>query len=150
MDEGLERIRHLSEQARQAVEQGRGRADADATWRDANQSILKGLEVSIPGRLRELSKASNGDLIYEGAAFRSSTATALRITWRPGERDSHDVELWLLKDAGSVEWRWTMGHREPKIVHRVPATRFDLGRLDALVAALADPERWRGGNPPEV
>ena len=43
-----------------------------------------------------------------------------------------------------------MGHREPPIVHRVPASRFDLARLDDLVAALADPDRWRGGNPPEV
>jgi hypothetical protein len=43
-----------------------------------------------------------------------------------------------------------MGHRQPQIVHRVPAERFDLARLDNLVAALADPEQWRGGHPPEV
>jgi len=35
-------------------------------------------------------------------------------------------------------------------VHRVPASRFDLSRLDDLVAALAEPERWLGGHHPEV
>ena len=32
----------------------------------------------------------------------------------------------------------------------VPASRFDLDRLDNLVAALANPLCWRGGHPPDV
>ena len=150
MDEGIERIRQLSAKARQADPGDRGQAEADAAWRDANRSALATLEASIPGRLRQLADAADGDLTYEDSAFRSSTATAIRITWRPGTRQSHDVELWLLREPGSVEWRWTMGHREAPIVRRVPASRFDLDRLDEIVASLADPERWRGGHPPEV
>ena len=150
MDDGIERIRRLSEQARHAGEDGRGQAEADTAWRDANRSTLKQLESSIPARLRQLAGAANGDLTYEDSAFRSSAATAIRIVWRSGTRQAHDVELWLLRETGSVEWRWTMGHREAPIIHRVPASRFDLARLDDLVAALADPERWRDGHPPEV
>jgi hypothetical protein len=150
MDEGIERIRRLSRQARHSVEQGRGKIDADAEWRESNRSTLATLEAAIPERLRQLADAAEGDLTYEDSAFRSSSATAIRIAWRPATRQAHDVELWLLRESGSVEWRWTMGHREPPIVHRVPASRFDLKRLDELVAALADPERWRGGHPPEV
>jgi hypothetical protein len=150
MDEGIERIRRLSQQARQADGGGHRQAEIDAEWRDANTSRLASLEAAIPARLRQLADAANGDLVYEGAAFRSQAATAIQIKWRPGTRQAHDVELWLRRDTGSVEWRWTMGHREPPIVHRVPASQFDLARLDDLVAALADPERWRGGHPPEV
>lgn len=150
MDEGIERIRQLSAKARQADPGDRSQAEADAAWRDANRSALATLEASIPGRLRQLADAADGDLTYEDSAFRSSTATAIRIAWRPGTRQAHDVELWLLREPGSVEWRWTMGHREAPIVRRVPASRFDLDRLDEIVASLADPERWRGGHPPEV
>lgn len=150
MDEGLERIRMLSQKARQADATGLRRADDDTAWLDANRSTLASLETSIPIRLRELAEAADGDLTFEGSAFKSSTATAIRIAWRPGTRQAHDVELWLLREPGSVEWRWTMGHREAPIVNRVPASRFDLARLDEIVAALADPERWRGGHPPEV
>ena len=150
MDEGIERIRRLSQQARHGAEDDRRQAEADATWRDANRSTLADLESAIPGRLRQLADAANGDLKYEDSAFRSSAATAIQITWRPGTRQAHEVELWLLRDTGSVEWRWTMGHREPTMVHRVPASRFNLARFDDLVAALADPDRWRGGHPPEV
>jgi hypothetical protein len=150
MDDGIERIRRLSEQARQADRDGRRQAEADAEWRDANRSTLEQLESAIPARLRQLADAANGDLTYEDSAFRSSAATAIRIVWRSGTRQAHDVELWLLRESGSVEWRWTMGHREPPIVHRVPASHFDLARLDEIVAALADPDRWRGGHPPEV
>ena len=150
MDEGLERLRRLSEQARQADDDGRRQDEIDAEWRAANASTLASLEASIPARLRQLADAANGDLVYEDAAFRSQAATAIQVKWRPGTRQAHDVELWLRRDTGSVEWRWTMGHREPPIVHRVPASQFDLARLDDLVAALADPERWRGGHPPEV
>ena len=74
----------------------------------------------------------------------------MQIVWRPGSPASHEVELWLLKESGSVEWRWAMGHRQPPIVRRVPASHFDLARLDEIVAALAEPEQWRGGHPPEV
>ena len=150
MDEGIERIRRLSQQARQAAEHSPRQADVDADWHDANRSSMARLEASIPARLRQLADAADGDLVIEDSAFRSQAATAIRIAWRPGAPQTHDVELWLLRDRGSVEWRWTMGHREPPIVHRVPASRFDLARLDDLVAALADPDRWRGGHPPEV
>ena len=148
MDEGIERIRALSRQARQATN-GRQRAD-DAAWLESARACLTQLERSIPERLRELSAVADGDLRFEDSAFKSQAATALRIVWRSGKPDSHEVELWLLRETGSVEWRWTMGHRRPQIVHRVSAGRFDLRRLDGLVAALADPEQWRGGNPPEV
>ena len=150
MDEGIERIRRLSQEARQSAANGRGGAIADDEWRETNRSALAGLEAAIPARLRQLAEAADGDLIIEDSAFRSSAATAIRLGWRPGTRQHHDVELWLLRETGSVEWRWTMGHREPKVVHRVPASRFDLARLDGLVAALADPDQWRGGHPPEV
>lgn len=150
MDEGIERMRRLSVRARQAVGNGRQQDEADAAWRHANRSKLESLESAIPARLRQLAEASDGDLTYEDSAFRSSAATAMRIAWRPGARDGHQVELWLLRETGSVEWRWTMGHREPPMVQRVPASRFDLARLDDLVAALADPSRWRDGHPPEV
>ena len=150
MDQGIDRLRRLSEQARQAGGNGQQQAEADAAWRSQNRSTLESLETTIPGRLRQLAEATGGDLVYEESVFRSSTATALRIAWRPGTRDGHDVELWLLRETGSVEWRWSMGHREPKMVQRVPASRFDLTRLDDLVAALADPACWRDGHPPEV
>ncbi len=150
MDEGIERIRRLSRQARQAGDDGHRQAEIDAEWREANRSTLDRLEASIPARLRQLADAADGDLVYEDSAYRSQAATAIQVKWRPGTRQAHDVELWLLRDTGSVEWRWTMGHREPPIVHRVPASQFDLARLDDLVAALADPERWRGGHPPEI
>jgi hypothetical protein len=150
MDEGIERLRRLSLESRQTDGQAPRQAEADAAWRHTNRATLESLEAAIPGRLRQLAEAANGDLTYEDSAFRSSAATAMRITWRPGTRDSHDVELWLLRETGSVEWRWTMGHREPKMVQRVPASRFDLTRLDDLVAALADPTRWRDGHAPEV
>jgi len=150
MDEGIERMRLLSEQARQTDDQESRQAEADVAWRHANRTTLESLETAIPERLRQLAEATGGDLTYEESAFRSSAATAMRIAWRPGTRNSHDVELWLLRETGSVEWRWTMGHREPQIVHRVPASSFDLARLDSMVAALADPSSWRGGHPPEV
>jgi hypothetical protein len=150
MDAGIERIRRLSEQARQADADGRQQAEADAQWREVNRSALEHLESAIPARLRQLADAVDGDLVYQDSAFRSSAATAIRIAWRPATRQAHEVELWLQRETCSVEWRWTMGHREPPIVQRVPATRFDLARLDDLVAALADPERWRGGLPPEI
>jgi hypothetical protein len=150
MDEGIERIRRLSRQARAAQVDGSREVTLEQEARDANREVLRRLEARIPERLAELAAASDGDLVYEGSAFRSSTATALRIQWRPGTRQAHQVELWLLREPGSVEWRWSMGHREPPIVHRVPASRFDLARLDDMVAALADPERWRGGHPPEI
>ena len=150
MDEGIERIRRLSQQARQANENSGRQAEIDAEWRDANTSTLASLEASIPARLRQLAEAADGDLVYEDSAFRSQAATAIQIKWRPGTPQAHDVELWLRRDTGSVEWRWTMGHREAQIIHRVPASQFDLARLDDLVAALADPERWRGGHPPEI
>jgi hypothetical protein len=150
MDDGVERIRRLSEQARDANGNGHRQADADAAWRNENLEVLAGLETSIPDRLHQLADASSGNLVYEDAVFRSAAATAMRIGWRPGDRMEHEVELWLLRETGSVEWRWNMGHREPKIIHRVPASRFDLDRFDHLVAALADPEQWRGGHPPEV
>jgi len=150
MDEGLERIRRLSQQAREADDDGRQQAELDAAWQEANRSQLDQLEAAIPARLRELADAASGDLVFEDSAYRSQAATAIQIKWRPGTRRSHEVELWLRRDTGSVEWRWTMGHREPPIVHRVPAARFDLGRLDDLVAALADPDQWRGGHPPEI
>lgn len=150
MDEGVERIRRLSQQARQAGADDRRLAEGERAWREANTSMLASLETAIPARLRQLADAADGDLVYEDAAFRSQAATAIQVKWRPGTRQAHDVELWLLRDTGSVEWRWTMGHREAPIVHRVPAAQFDLARLDDLVAALADPERWRGGHPPEI
>ena len=150
MDDGIERMKQLSVQARQVDGNGRRRNEADATWLTENQTTLESLEATIPNRLRQLAEAADGDLTYEASAFRSSAARAMRIFWRPGTRDSHDVELWLLRDTGSVEWRWTMGHREPKMVHRVPATHFDLTRLDDLVAALAEPDRWRDGHAPEI
>lgn len=149
MDEGLERIRQLVRQARQA-DDGPRQADLDAAWHEANRATLEGLETAIPARLRQLAEAADGELEFEDAAFRSEAATAIQVKWRPGTRQAHEVELWLRRDTGSVEWRWRMGHREPPIIHRVPAARFDLARLDDLVAALADPERWRGGHPPEV
>lgn len=148
MDEGIERIRQLSRQARQAPN---GHQDADdAAWLEAGRAHLAQLERSIPVRLRELATAADGDLRVEDSAFKSQAATALRIVWRSGTPASHEVELWLLRETASVEWRWTMGHRQPQIVHRVPAERFNLTRLDHLVASLADPEQWRGGHPPEV
>ena len=150
MDEGIERLRRLSAQARQADASGQRQSANDTAWRTENRSTLEALETAIPARLRQLAAAADGDLVCEDAVFRSSASTAMRIAWRPGMRDSHDVELWLLRDTGSVEWRWTMGHREPRMVQRVPASRFDLTRLDDLVAALADPARWRDGHPPEV
>jgi hypothetical protein len=140
MDEGIERIRQLSRQARQ---QTNGHRDADdAAWLEAGRAHLAQLERSIPARLRELAQAADGDLRVEDSAFKSQAATALRIVWRSGTPGSHEVELWLLRETASVEWRWTMGHRQPQIVHRT--------RLDRLVASLADPEQWRGGHPPEV
>jgi hypothetical protein len=149
VDEGLERIRRLSEQARHG-DDGARQAELDAAWYASNRSALESLETAIPARLRELADAADGDLVFEDSAFRSQAATAIQVKWRPGTRQAHDVELWLRRDTGSIEWRWTMGHREPPIIHRVPASRFDLARLDDLVAALADPDRWRGGHPPEV
>jgi hypothetical protein len=150
MDEGVERIRRLSLASRRADADDRRQAERDAAWHEANRSTLDRLETAIPARLRELAAAASGDLVFEDSAYRSQAATAIQVKWRPGTRQSHEVELWLRRDSGSVEWRWTMGHREPPIVHRVPAARFDLARLDDLVAALADPDRWRGGHPPEV
>jgi hypothetical protein len=43
-----------------------------------------------------------------------------------------------------------MGYRQPPIIQRVSASRFDLDRLDDLIAGLADPRRWRAGFPPDV
>jgi hypothetical protein len=148
MDEGIERIRRLSRQARQETK--RHQEADDAAWLESGRAHLAQLERSIPARLRELAAAADGDLRFEDSVFKSQAATALRIVWRSGTPGSHEVELWLLRDTASVEWRWAMGHRQPRIVHRVPAERFDLARLDRLVAALADPEQWRGGHPPEV
>ena len=148
MDEGTARIRRLSREARSA-EAGRQSVDDDA-WRSANRASLASLERAIPERLRQLAAAADGDLQIEDSAFRSQAATAIQLRWRSGTPDAHEVELWLLRETGSVEWRWGMGHRQPQIVHRVPASRFDLARLDDLVAALAEPARWRGGHPPEV
>jgi hypothetical protein len=129
MDEGVERIKRLSQQAKQAAANAGRMAELEDASRETNRKHLARLETT---------------------AFRSQTSTAMQIVWRPGTGQGHAVELWLLRDTGSVEWRWTMGHREPHIVQRVPASRFDLARLDDLVAALAEPERWLGGNPPEV
>ena len=150
MDEGVERIKRLSQQARSLGDDARAASEADRAWREENKASLERLEVSIPARLRQLAGAANGDLTFEDAAFRSRTATAMQIKWRPSGREGHEVELWLLRETGSVEWRWAMGHREAPIVHRVPASAFDLNRFDDLVAALAEPERWRDGHPPEV
>jgi hypothetical protein len=150
MDEGVERIKRLSQQAKQAAANAGRMAELEDASRETNRKHLARLETTIPERLRQLVDAADGDLAVESAAFRSQTSTAMQIVWRPGTGQGHAVELWLLRDTGSVEWRWTMGHREPHIVQRVPASRFDLARLDDLVAALAEPERWLGGNPPEV
>jgi hypothetical protein len=147
MDAGLERIRQLSRQAR---ENGSHAAELEKQACEMNRTHLTQLEAAIPARLGALAAASDGDLTYEASAFRSQASTAMRINWRNGQSDGHAVELWLQRDNGSVEWRWEMGYREPAIIHRVPATRFDLNRLDDLVAALADPTRWLGGHPPEV
>jgi hypothetical protein len=148
MDHGVERIKQLSRQARERAADGK--AEHDLELRNANRTALAGLEVAIPARLHQLAAAADGDLAVEDTTFRSSTSTAMQIEWRPGSRDSHAVELWLLRETGSVEWRWAMGHREPQIVHRVPASRFDLARLDEIVAALAEPEHWLGGHHPDV
>ena len=150
MDEGIERIRQLSREARATDPDGSREATLERETREANRAALGRLEAQIPARLAALAAVSDGDLVVEDSAFRSQAATALRIQWRPGTRQSHEVELWLLRESGSVEWRWSMGHREAPIVHRVPASRFDLARLDTMVAALADPSCWRGGYPPEV
>ena len=150
MDTGVERMRQLSRQARTRTADSGKEADRDREARDANRSALAGLEAAIPARLRQLEAAADGDLAIQPSAYRSSTQTAMQIEWRPGTRDRHAVELWLMRDTGTVEWRWAMGHREPRIVHRVPASRFDLSRLDDLVAALAEPDHWRGGHHPEV
>lgn len=150
MDEGVERIRRLARAAASRGSDGSHEAEAEEEARRANQSALAQLEAAIPSRLRQLAEAADGSLQVEDTAFRSSSATAMQITWRPGTTASHQVELWLLKESGSVEWRWRMGHRQPPIVRRVPATRFNLARLDEIVAALAEPEQWHDGHAPEV
>jgi hypothetical protein len=149
IDEGIERIRRLSREARQAGDQAR-EAEQDRAAHELNRASLAELETAIPTRLRQLAEAADGDLTFEDSAYRSREATALLIQWRVGMPASHAVELWLHRETGSVEWRWIMGYREPPIVHRVPASRFDLGRLDDLVAALAEPRGWHGGHPPEI
>jgi hypothetical protein len=150
MDEGVERIKRLSRQAQATNDENRRESDADREWRETNIASLERLATAIPARLRELAEAANGDLSIEDSAYRSRTSTAIQVKWRAGKRDGHEAEIWLLRETGSVEWRWNMGHRVPPIIHRVPASKFDLGRLDDLVAALAEPDHWRDGHHPEV
>jgi hypothetical protein len=150
MDDGVERIRKLSRQASDTSNDVDRDSERDRVWHEANVSELDRLAVSIPARLHQLAAAADGYLAIEDAAFRSRTSTAIQVKWRPGKHGGHEVELWLLRETGSVEWRWMMGHRASPIVHRVPASKFDLQRLDNLVASLAEPEHWRDGHPPEV
>ena len=150
MDKGIERIRELCRQARQVTRDGPRELELEQEARAADRARLVQLERTSPERLRQLSAAADGLLTVEGSAFRSSTSTAISLEWLAGSRGSRAVELWLLRETGSVEWRWRMGYREAPIVHRVPASRFALARLDDLVVALADPRAWQGGNPPEI
>jgi hypothetical protein len=150
MDEGMERIRRLSREARDHAGDAERDAEANRQAAATDQACLAELERTVPERLRQLAEAADGSLSFEDSAFRSRAATAMQIRWRPGAAGAHAVELWLQRDTGSVEWRWEMGYREAPIVHRVPASRFTLARLDDLVTALADPRAWRGGHPPEI
>jgi hypothetical protein len=150
IDEGIERIRRLSQMARQVSNDAEREAELEREAHAVNQRCLARLERAIPKRLRQLAAAADGDLTFEDSAYRSHASTAIQIQWRAGFSVSHAVELWLHRETGSVEWRWKMAYREPPIVHRVPASKFDLARLDELVIALAEPRGWQGGHPPEV
>lgn len=148
MDRGVERIRRLTEQQRAA--DGTREAELEHQELAADRARLSQLEAEIPERLAQLAAASDGNLVVEDSLFRSPGTAAYQVRWRSGASDAHAVEIWLHQVAGSVEWRWAMGYRQPPIVHRVPASRFSLERLDDLVASLADPRCWRGGHPPDV
>ncbi|MFN8634305.1 MAG: hypothetical protein U0893_10655 [Chloroflexota bacterium] len=148
MDRGVERIRRLSERRRST--DPTHEAELEEQELAADRARLAQLEAKIPERLAQLAAASDGDLAVEQSLFRSPGTAAFQACWRSGASDSHAVEIWLHQATGSVEWRWAMGYRQPPIVHRVPASRFSLERLDDLVAGLADPRCWRGGLPPDV
>jgi hypothetical protein len=148
MDAGIERIRHLSEQRRQADPRREAELARQALADDRAQ--VKRLEGALPTRLAQLVEASEGDLGFEASLYRSTGVAAYQVRALNGPLGGHSVEIWLLHESGSVEWRWSMGPRQAPIVQRVPGSGFDLDRLDNLVAGLADPRCWRAGFPPDV
>jgi hypothetical protein len=148
MDAGIETIRRLSERRRTADPQEEA-VLAEQALTDDRERVAR-LETAIPARLAELAAASDGDLVFEDSLYRSTGSAAFQVRWKPGTLEGHSVEIWLHRESGTVEWRWAMGNRQPPIVQRVSAARFDLGRLDDLVAGLGDPRRWRAGFPPDV
>ena len=145
MDDGLERIRRLSQQARAQERTEALRAEQDEEGHERDRDRAAQLEDDILRRLQELADASNGDFTFEGPSHHSPGSTAYELRWRGDTPDGSGVQLSIHTRAGYIEWQWWMGKGQPRVGNAVPISEFDLKRLDALVAAMAE---WRRPGPP--
>ncbi len=145
MDDGLERIRRLSQQARAQERTEALQAEGEEHGHERDREWAAQLEADIPRRLQELADASNGDFTFEGPSYHTSGSTVYELWWRGDAPDGSGVQLWIYPRDGYIEWQWWMGKGQPRVGNAVPTSEFDLKRLDALVAAMAE---WRRPSPP--
>ncbi len=145
MDDGLERIRRLSQQARDQERTEALQAEEEEHGHEKDRDRAAQLEEDIPRRLQELADASNGDFTFEDSVHHSPNSTAYELWWRGNTPEASGARLLIHTRDGYIEWQWWMGKGQPRVGNAVPTSEFDLKRLDALVAAIAE---WRHPGPP--
>jgi hypothetical protein len=145
MDDGLERIHRLSQQARAQERTEALQAEGEEHGHEADRDRAAQLEADIPKRLQELADASEGDFTFQGPSYHTAGSTVYELRWQGDTPDGSGVLLWIHTRDGYIEWQWWMGRGQPRVGNAVPTSEFDLPRLDALVAAMAE---WRRPDPP--
>jgi hypothetical protein len=145
MDDGLERIRRLSQEARTQERTEGLQAEEGEEGRESDRERTAQLVGAIPKRLQELADASNGDFTFENSIHHSPDSTAYDLWWRGNTPEASGAQLVIHTRDGYIEWQWWMGKGQPRAGNAVPTSEFDLTRLDALVAAMAE---WRHPGPP--
>ena len=153
MSDFADSIRKSVQAARQSVQQQRDaqrrQEEEEAGRQEQNRQRATELPDLLWGRIREAEEAADGAIKVDRRS--GVTLTTFQVWWQESQPE-RALQIVVDETEGVVQASWIVapGYGQSVDAPSVEASRFDLAKLEAVIALLVDQRRWARGAIPMI
>ncbi len=154
-DEMKAKMAALIEAARAAKQRQHDDEEAQQRQRDVEQQInvnrARELQAQIHDRFTELVAVSENTLAFQPGNPDQRGRVAYRVKWNGptiiNPETDRELVVRLNPDVGTLEMGWSINGVDDPHVRAIPASTFDIERIDTAILLLMDNGAWKHSHP---